>query len=416
MDTVQSKAASAASRESALDYDPIGRGLTIQGFASQSEYYQNDLSLVEMAVSVWRHRAAVMGVIVGFLVLGLVFGLYRPVIFTYHSVLEIGSYNVPLASGEIGGRNLIEDSASVSSRIQKFLATSALLSYTDTYPDQSLPVVGTSSAPNSNVIEVTVSGASQYELELMGILDHINTALLVDHRGKAEDIESELLQKKEEQELLVGSLAAEIEAANSEVEILKQMELALNAESQVLEERLNELKKIAPAVGGGQGVKLLLEGKESLVAGVLYNDQWVKTLGLINELETRYVAGIVNERAVLQKSKMMLIKDLRVTEAKLESAKKLLARYGGLQRAGQMATDADVQPAAANISEAENSVNRALSITPTRVVIDPFKSHEPDSSGLPLVMLVALALGLIISCLVVVLLELVDKVKVRLGK
>lgn len=375
----------------------------------ENNYYKDDLSLVDIAASIWRYRLTITFVLLLCLIVGGCYGVFRPLSYTYLSVVEIGSYGAFIDGDDVGQRMPIEQPENASSRIQKHLAISAVQDYLKLYPDDVPPVVNVAQTQGSNILELSVRGALGKEKDLLSVLNFINNKLIENHDVRVFDIQANYLRKIEEQELLVGRLEAELEGLISESELLELVVPTLNAERDRLKSQIAELKsavKLNKIVNANPNMIT----SELALANVMLNDQVMKNLRLIGELEDRLISGIPRKKVDLKKKQLVLERDKKVVATKLDNARKLLLRYGRKP----LESEASMIQQMGNLPTSEPSRD-VLKVLPSKIVIDPFRMSESNSMSFTFVMAISLGIGLVLGVLSASIFELKSRVKQRLS-
>ncbi|MEJ2670199.1 MAG: hypothetical protein P8077_08145, partial [Gammaproteobacteria bacterium] len=362
-------------------------------------------------VILWHHRIVA---IISFLMIvlsgvALVFGI--PKTYFYSSVIEVGSFVLPDASGNLGVRQYIEDTEQTRSRIERrFIAGELLALAAHSKADGAnehgekltsitdLPTFTVSAPLGSNVVEITTKGPVQKEEMLLGLLTRINEGLIQDHTKKLEDVRSQMLQIIEQQEVRVERLQSSLLGVHQEITLLKNKKENLLKEQAVVKSQIDRYGVALDRLRKQRAQAVTNRSGEYAVTALLLENEIFRVERLRDELEVRAVSGIPQQIAEVEKNLAVLEQEVVVAETDFRNAERMLARSRGKSASKEVVTSERLSERKAKAPETmalghSQPFPELINLEPTRVVVLPHRSLKAASlsRGVALVLTVVFA-------------------------
>jgi hypothetical protein len=376
----------------------------------QLTHYDDDISLVDVALLLIKHKRVLFAVFASIMLLGLSAILFMPKTYDYKAVLEIGSYRLPEQDGVLGKRQEIESITQVKSKLEKRFIPAVWLAYNQQNPDAGFPSVKVSAPTDSNVIELNVTGDQAKTQMYIELLNQVSANLISDHNQKLLDVREQVMQAIEKQRIKVGEYAAELENAKAEQRVLRKRMSEIQQEKTMLTQQLDRtdrnLEKInkLKAQYGAE-----LNSSRDGIALLLLDNQLIETQKIRDSLESLEVVGLSKKAAGYESKLAEIEKSLSMNQLMYTSAKQVLDRYLGVVIPGDAAvtgTQAPVIPA-----DAISVIDPVLNINPTALVVEPYRRAEPASLSNTLMLGILVLTAFFISLIVVFTSDFMHKVK-----
>lgn len=370
----------------------------------------DSLSMVDIALRVWRYRRIMALVFIAVSLTSFIYAIIRNDLYEYSTALEIGSYMLPSEAGNGQARHLIEPPEQAKSKLEKRIVVNELLN-TEAIGDQKSTIV-TNNIVNrlevlvsaeSNIVEINVKGNESEAAAIIEVLGKINRGLIRDHESLMTQVRSQLILWAEKQQSLVASLKLERERANQNRKFaikernntLKEVELVLEQikryDDSIL--RLEKQRKLIMERAGESG---------SVLAPFILEAEIVELIKLRDGSEIRAhitIPGLVSD---IDKRLAVLDRELHVLDTKIKNENNALSRWLNIS--------ASAEPSMVEGALAVEAI-RFLNLEPTKVVVLPHKSMSRVSIPDMLVILVGLVLGLLCSFFVALAVDFVDAVR-----
>lgn len=400
---------------------------------SHPTHYDDDISLVDVALLIIKHQRVLFRVFAGVMLLGILAMLLMPKTYDYKAVVEVGSFRLPEQDGVLGKRQEIESITQVKSKLEKRFIAAALLTYGQQHPDGGLPSVKVSAPAESNVVELSIKGDQKQSDQYIQLLNQIAGDLVADHNEKLLDVREQVMQSIEKQRIKVGEYAAKLDNAKTNQALLRKSIGDLQQEKTMLAqqlermdrnlEKINKLKAQynADATTARDGLTLLL-----------LDNQLIEMQQARDKLESLDVVGLRQKSAAYASKLSATEQALSMSQLMYSNAQQVLQRYLGTASANVITTEtrgatasvdqvnhtqvnhAQDNELAARAGAAKAGIARtepALNIDPTALVVPPHRGAEPTSLPLSVLLGLLLFLAIFASLMAVFIYEFVQKVK-----
>ncbi len=376
--------------------------------SAQLTHYEDDISLVDVALLIVKHKRVLFRVFAGILLLGALTIVLMPKVYDYSAVIEVGSYRLPEQDGALGVRQEIESITQVKSKLEKRFIAAALLAYNQQFPDAGLPSVKVNAPAESNVVQLSVKGDQQQSEKFLGLLKQISADLIADHNEKLLDVREQVMQSIDKQRIKVGEYAAKLDNAKANQAAVRKSIAELTQEKAMLAQQLDRmdrnLEKInklkiqynAEPQNAREGITLLL-----------LDNQLIETQKMRDKLEKQNIVG-VSEKSAKYAIKIAATEEaVSMNQLLYANAQQVLQRYLGEANAARLATVDNNKAPSDVVVRAEPSLN----IDSTVMVVAPHRSAQPASLPTSVMLGLLVFLALFFSLMSVFVYEFTQKVK-----
>ncbi len=390
--------------------------------SAQLAHYDDDISLVDVAVLIVKHKRVLFSVFAGIMLLGTLAMLLIANTYDYKAVLEVGSYRLPEQDGVLGKRQEIESITQVKSKLEKRFISAALLAYNQQHPGDGLPSVKVSAPAESNVVELSIKGDKKNSALYIELLKQISADLIADHNEKLMDVREQVMQSIEKQRIKVGEYAAKLDNAKTNQSVMRKSIGDLQQEKTMLAQQLDRMDRNLEKIN-----KLKAQyNAESTTARdgltlLLLDNQLIETQKLRDKLESLDVVGLSQKSAIYASKLATAEQAISMNQLMYANAQQVLQRYMGTASTSAITTETNgatsVDPAnelATQASAAKDGILRTepiLNIDPTALVVAPHRGAEPASLPISVLLGLLLFLALFVSLMSVFIYEFVQKVK-----
>lgn len=366
-----------------------------------------NISFTECITALYRNWKIIAISTIIFIGAGVFFGLKQTDRQRYSTVVEIGSFYMPMPDGTLSPRELIESPEQVRSKLEKSFFASALLEYTTEHPTESLPTLKSSNTKESSIIEIFVDGKTINSTKLLALLTKINNRLISDHNNKTRNIELQINQHFEDSGLIVEEINSNLDKIEQEIEITKTKIANISNQKQLLEKQIMDLNQ---SIQNSQESRRLASENprsNSKLSILLFDNEILKTTVLKNELEAKLVFELPSLEASMNEKLIQFKKDKRVAKAKLKNAEHFYSQH--LRSKPQ--PEQNISANGSNPTTNSTAENNSLNFSPTKVVVPPHKSLQSIAFPFIAVFSFYIFLGLFIGIVLSILLELYSQIK-----
>lgn len=337
-----------------------------------------ELSLVDLAAIVVKHRTVLYVVFLGILLLGGLLLLLTPAKYKHAVVIEAGTYALPDEKGNLGERRPIEEVDHTKSKLITSFIPSVLLEWRIENKDRKIPEFSVSVPKGSDLVEIFSTAAEDDGSIMIGLLEKISSKVIEDHRKQSKDIVEQVRQNVAAIEINSQHLNAKLTEKKKEKELMHLKLSSLVVEKELLAKQIDRINT---------DLKNYQTQKSAFIGSSDKANEALSLLLIENELTRLYQVrdGLENK----------LILDVQLREAEIE---KSIDR----QNAQIIAYKLEADRASEMLNRFKESLlaiggGRGLNLYPTRLSVQPYTSGQAQGLSLSVKALLILAIAIFLS-------------------
>ncbi|NEZ04119.1 hypothetical protein G4Y73_08130 [Wenzhouxiangella sp. XN201] len=389
-----------------------------------AEYYEDEISLVDLAIGLWEQKWVVIGVAVLCTLLGVAYAVVRPLVYEYATTIEIGTR---LEGSET---QPVEPPGNVVAKLERNYIPEAIRTFEEELQEANGGSVNlrvsASSPRDTNLVVLTSEGADDLGDYYIRLHERVVGRLASDHERdtkleqvrmrnqleeaqlRLEELTDERVLKVERQELQNRIIAEQNKLENlaGQQELLEAELENLDVQEELVQNRLEELSEfIAGARERRAQTQTEVRGGAEGMALMLIDNELQRDIDRQTELEERLLVEIPESRASLRSQ---LADNQREQSLQRETIDALEAKYEKLL----LDQEHRLPQARAKVEELET---RLANLRETRAVLPPRQSLNPVGSGRSMIVVLSVVLGLVLGVFAALMVGFVGSVRKRLS-
>ncbi len=342
---------------------------------------EDEVSLIDIALVVLKHKWVLFGTFLSILLLGLLAITLLPEQYRYAVVLESGTYALPDEHGSLGERKLIEPVVHTKSKLETSIIPKITVKYLSENPDLSLPEFAVSVPKGANLVEISAKSTEDQEVLIKSILNNIADKVASDHQRKSVDVIEQLHQNVERMEIKVQALSASLLDQRKKREVTELKLSNLDEKKKLLEAQITRIDGEIEQLHKHKTLYLRDNARSKDALALLLIDNAVsQSSRQRDELEKQLHLEVNNEKAELQRLYEAEAANIELEKAELERAQEILGRFS---------VASEEQKESLNTASMANTVeDQPLSFLdagknfyPTRRAVDPYREIRPEGLG-----------------------------------
>lgn len=385
----------------------------------RDERANDEIDLVDLWLILLRHWKVLALVLVAGTVLGVAYALVKPEVYSYRTLIEIGTHIVN------DDQQLIESPVSLSAKVSEGYRTMVLRAFYDHYPDiKRVFEVNVSVPKDAELVVLEDEAPREYGTYVQEIHEQLVQLVLKDHarivslirndlQNELQNTRNHLTRLKEEAQLLNVDLERLEERHQNKVAIVEQsiklakVELGrLEQTEKIVTEQIANLERLIDQAQQNRTDAMQEAGNASgAMTLMLISDELQRNQVLLANLRERQAVEIPNQRSASQQ---------RIEE--LEKEKIILSNALASERdrfAQQIADQGREQEQI--IGEIETLELRLENLRDTRTIAVAAESIRPAGPGKALIVAVALLLSGFVGLVAVFLVHMSEVARSRQG-
>jgi len=383
--------------------------------ASSPGVADDEISLVDLWLVLWKHRKLVLAIIVLSLVVGLAVALLKPKEYRYAATVEIGTTVVDTGHGL--DTKLIDTPETALAKLQKSFIPSVVQAYTTQHQLDPRKIQLTASIPEkSQLIEIAGKGTDQQGAAYKAMIADVVGKLVDDHqrimqavqaRYKARlaqaSIKLETLQdptnlklKKLDVEQAIRSEQNQIDNIKEQISFLKSKDKRLDNADRIIKVQVNQIQSRLKSNRDAQS-KALKSARDEATAltTLMVSNEVLQSQRRLADLQERLEVTQPNLRQQLQDKIATLNRESEVHKQKIAALQDKLTKIANDNQR-------DISLQEQNVSELKSRLD---SLRETRALSEPYKSFQPTGMARRVVLVLFGVLGVFLAVLAAFLIE-----------
>lgn len=363
---------------------------------------QNEVSLLDVALIIIKHKKALFSTIAAILILGTVLIATTSKKYRYSVVIESGTYSLPDEKGSLGDRKPIEPIGNTQSKIETSFIPKVLMEHTTNNTNApSSPIFNIRVPAGANIIEISADAGNSPQIEenTKKLLGEIATQVIQDHQKKSADVLEQLRQNIEALEMNVKSLKTNLIEQTKNRETLQGKADNLATQKGLVEKQISRLTTEINALQNTKKEYIQDPSKPKDALAILLINTEINQNGLRrDELENQAFVILPNEETALRKTIETKNAQIDLKKSELEQAQRILKRYrsDNTENADKLAF-----------------TNIDRNIYPTKISVEPYRSNMPNGISNNIALAATVILALFFGVLSTFISEFISKLKSR---